>query len=52
MAPTGLIRSWQTREHSSAARSRASGAEDGQTWDVFRCGADESHYALHDLRTA
>ena len=24
MAPTGLIRSWQTREHSSAARSRAS----------------------------
>ena len=24
MAPTGLIRSWQTREHSSAARSRPS----------------------------
>ena len=24
IAPTGLIRSWQTREHSSAARSRAS----------------------------
>ena len=24
IAPAGLIRSWQTREHSSAARSRAS----------------------------
>ena len=32
MAPTGLIRSWQTREHNSAARSRApmaDGAGDG-----------------------
>src|SRR5438874_9351278 len=27
MAPTGLMRSWQTREHSSAASSRLSGAE-------------------------
>src|SRR6266481_8826576 len=26
MAPTGLMRSWQTREHNSAANSRASGA--------------------------
>src|SRR5882757_4791478 len=26
MAPTGLMRSWQTREHNSAASSRASGA--------------------------
>src|SRR5258705_11436510 len=29
MAPTGLMRSWQTREHSSAASSRASGAGPG-----------------------
>ena len=26
MAPTGLIKSWQTREHNSAARSRAPSA--------------------------
>src|ERR1700686_1780067 len=29
MAPTGLMRSWQTREHNSAANSRASGAGPG-----------------------
>ena len=29
MAPTGLMRSWQTREHNSAASSRASGAGPG-----------------------
>src|SRR5882757_3602313 len=29
IAPTGLIRSWQTREHNSAARSSASGAGAG-----------------------
>src|ERR1700733_3396883 len=29
MAPTGLMRSWQTREHNSAASSRASGAGAG-----------------------
>jgi hypothetical protein len=29
MAPTGLMRSWQTREHNSAANSRASGAGAG-----------------------
>src|SRR3984893_10754999 len=29
MAPTGLMRSWHTREHNSAASSRASGAGPG-----------------------
>src|SRR3977135_1360313 len=29
IAPTGLMRSWQTREHNSAASLRGSGAEPG-----------------------
>src|SRR6185437_8209683 len=41
MAPTGLIRSWQTFEHSSAASSRESGA--GPDDDVPDIGFSQSH---------
>src|SRR6185437_13423018 len=41
MAPTGLIRSWQTREQSSAASSRASGA--GPDDDVPDIGFSQNH---------
>src|SRR5947207_7983264 len=51
MAPTGLMRSWQTREHNNAASSRASGAEPGGVIPDMKCslkiedgtGERESH---------
>src|SRR3981189_1261850 len=49
MAPTGLMRSWQTREHNSAASSRASGAGAGDgvldiecSWKSARADDGES----------
>src|SRR6266849_10586603 len=37
IAPTGLMRSWQTREHNNAASSRASGAGPGDGVADIRC---------------
>src|ERR1700744_6131570 len=51
MAPTGLIRSWQTREHNRAASSRASGAGPVDEVPDIRCSqgictADQSESRL------
>src|SRR6478735_8852541 len=37
IAPTGLMRSWQTREHNNAASSRASGAGPGDEVPDIDC---------------
>jgi hypothetical protein len=41
MAPTGLIRSWQTREHSNAARSSASMEDPDMDWSPLDVQAAE-----------
>src|SRR5438093_8492674 len=57
IAPTGLMRSWQTREHSSAASSRVSGAGPGDevpdimgswkaAWSQIAAGSYESRVLI------
>src|SRR6516164_1770073 len=49
MAPTGLMRSWQTREHNSAASSRVSGAGPVDERPDIRCSWILCMNLEHDL---